>query len=74
MVNQILDTAYFQENKLKNRMRYELTSFVIMSERIELSSYQQSYMGRIDDIQTALKPFKKSEKKEINLYDHFRTN
>ena len=32
-------------------------------------------MGRLVDIQTALKPFKKkSEKIEIKFYDHFRTS
>ena len=30
-------------------------------------------MGRIDDIQTALKPLKKSEKIEIHFYDDFKT-
>ena len=31
-------------------------------------------MGRLDDILTALKPLKKSEKIEINFYDHFMTS
>ena len=31
-------------------------------------------MGRHDDIQTALKPLKKSEKIEINFHNHFRTS
>ena len=30
-------------------------------------------MGRLDDIQTALKPLKISEKIEIHFYDHFKT-
>ena len=29
------------------------------------------YIGHFDDIQTVLKPLKKSEKIEINLYGHF---
>ena len=28
-------------------------------------------MGRLDDIQTALKPLQKSEKVETHFYDHF---
>ena len=33
------------------------------------------YMGSRDDIQTVLKPFKKTWKNiEINFYDHFRTS
>ena len=40
------------------------------SERIERSSYLQSYMGHLDDSQTALKSFRKSEKIEIHFYDH----
>ena len=35
---------------------------MITSEGIEQSSYQQSYMDHLVDIQTALKPLKKSEK------------
>ena len=35
---------------------------IITSERRGRSSYQQLYMGRFVDIQTALKPLKKSEK------------
>ena len=35
---------------------------VITSERSERSSYEQSYMIRPVDIQSALKPLKKSEK------------
>ena len=42
-----------------------------MSEQIEQSSYQQSHMGRLIDIQTALKPFKKIE---LNFYDHFNSD
>ena len=38
-------------------------------ERSERSSYQQLYMDRLDDIQTAVK----SEKFKIHFYDHFRT-
>ena len=38
-----------------------------MSERSEQSSYQQSYMGRLDDIQTVLKPLRKSEKIEKKI-------
>ena len=45
---------------------------IITSERSGQSSYYQSYMGHLDDIQTALKPLKKSEKIEINLYDRLR--
>ena len=36
---------------------------MITSERSEWSSYYQSYIGRLDDIQTALKSFKKTLKK-----------
>ena len=32
---------------------------LITKERSERDSYYQSYMGRLDDIQTALKPLKK---------------
>ena len=42
----------------------------VTSERSERSSYLQSYMGRLDDIQTALKPLKKRKKMEINFNDH----
>ena len=45
-----------------------------MSERSERSSYWQSYIGRLDDIQTALKPLKKSEKIEINVQYDVRTS
>ena len=44
----------------------------ITSERSEQSSYKESYMGHPDDIQTALKPLKKLENIEINLYNHLR--
>ena len=36
---------------------------LITRERSKRSSYQQSYMGRLDDIQTALKPLKKKSEK-----------
>ena len=32
------------------------------------------YIGHLDDIQTALKHFKKSEKIELNVYDNFKTS
>ena len=32
-----------------------------------------SHISRLDDIQTALIPLKKSDKIEINFHDHFRT-
>ena len=41
----------------------------IRSEQTERSSYWQSYMGHLVDIQTALKPFKKIEKIEIKFYN-----
>ena len=48
---------------------------IITSERNERSHYYQSYMGRLVEIQTALKPLQKiSEKNEIHFYEHFRTN
>ena len=40
-----------------------------MSEQSERSSYQQSYTGRLVDIETAPKPVKKSKKIENKLYD-----
>ena len=46
----------------------------ITSERSEQSSYWQTYLGRFDDMQTALRPLKKSEKIEIHFYGHFRTS
>ena len=45
-----------------------------MSDRSERSSYLQSYMGRLDDIQTVLKHFKNFGKIEIDFQDHFRTS
>ena len=60
---------YNQVNKI-----YRITYYVIMSERSERSSYQQSYIGHLDDIQTALKPLQKSEKIETNFHGHFRTS
>ena len=45
----------------------------ITSERIERVSYYQPYVGRFDDIQTSLKPFKKMVKIYINLYAYFKT-
>ena len=33
-----------------------------------------SYIGSLDDIQTALKPLKKSEKSEIYFHGHFKTS
>ena len=47
---------------------------LITKERSERDSYYQSYMGRLDDIQTALKSLKKIGKIEINFYGHFRTS
>ena len=35
---------------------------MITSERSERSSYQQSHMGRFEDIQAAVKPLKKIRK------------
>ena len=52
----------------------------VTSERSERSSYLQSYMGRLDDIQTALKPLKKIEKIEkkfmtiLGLAESFKKN
>ena len=43
-----------------------------MNERSERISYLQSYIGRPNDIQTALKPLKKSEKIEIHFHGHVR--
>ena len=54
--------------------KVELGFPIITSEQSERSSYYQSYMGRLDDIQTALKPLKKWEKTEIPFYDPFRTS
>ena len=42
--------------------------FIITSERSKLSSYQQSYRDNFDDIQTALKPLRKIEKKNYNTF------
>ena len=42
---------------------------VITSEQSEWSFYQQSCMGNLDVIQTALKPLKRSEKIEIDFYE-----
>ena len=47
---------------------------IITSERSERSFYEQSYIGRLDDIQTALKRLKKLKKFEIHFYEHFRTS
>ena len=47
---------------------------MITSERSEKSFYKQSYVRRLNDIQTALKHFKKLEKIEIHFYDHFKTS
>ena len=52
-----------------------ISSYILVTnERSERCSYYQSYMGRLDDIQTALKPLKKSENIDINFYDHFGTS
>ena len=46
---------------------------IATSEQSKGSSYQQSYMGCLDDIQTVLKPLRKIGKKiEINVHGHFR--
>ena len=42
---------------------YIIFSVIFMSERSERSSYQQSYIGRPVDIQTAVEPLKKIAKK-----------
>ena len=34
----------------------------------------QTLPNSFDDIQTAPKPLQKSEKNEINFYNHFKTN
>ena len=47
----------------------QVLNYLIMCKRSE--SNQQSYMGHLDDIQTALKPLKKSEKIEIQSYEYF---
>ena len=50
---------------------------MITSERSERNTYYLSYMGRLDYIQTALKPFKKSRKTEIiylYLFQEHRNN
>ena len=47
---------------------------IITSERSGQSSYYQSYMGHLDDIQTALKPLKNRKILKQNFYDHFRTS
>ena len=44
---------------------------VIASGRSGRRFYQQSYIGRLDNIQAALKP-KKSEKIKIQIYEHFK--
>ena len=42
---------------------FSVVSFIVVtSERSDRSTYQQSYICHLDDIRTALKPLKKSEK------------
>ena len=36
-------------------------------------TFKQSYIGRLDDVQTDLKSLKRIGKIEIHFYDHFRT-
>ena len=47
---------------------------IITSEQSEWSSYYQSFIGRLDNIQTAIKPLQKSEKIIINFHENFRAN
>ena len=50
--------------------------FIIRSKRSKRSSYEQSYVGRLDDIQTALKSFKKLKENLmiiLELDESFRT-
>ena len=57
--------------RAKINLKFALLVNVITSERSEQSFYQESYMGRLDDIQTALKPFNKLGKNLnmlINIY------
>ena len=46
----------------------------ITNERSERSSYYQSYKGRLVDIHTALKRFKRIGKNWNRFYNHFRTS
>ena len=48
---------------------------LVASERNELSSYQQSCIGRLGDIQSVLKPLKKWKKNRLNFifHDYFGT-
>ena len=41
---------------------------IVTSERSERSSNYQSYIGRLDDLQTALKVFKKNHKKLKHIF------
>ena len=45
-----------------------------MSEANEIPISSHIYIGRLDDIQTAPKPFKKSDKIESNFYCRFGTS
>ena len=63
-------------NKSKVMMNiyvYIFIYLIIVNERSERTSYQPSYVGHLVDIQTALKPLKKSKKIVRKFYDHFRT-
>ena len=64
---------YFTYNFLKSKINLFSRNH-ISSERSERRSYYQSYMGHLEDIQTALKPLKKIGKIEIIFYDHSRTS
>ena len=53
----------------------ELINLLRVSETYEVPNGSHIWpMGRLDDIQTALKPLKNIEKIEINIHDHFRTS
>ena len=43
-----------------------------MSQATEVPISSHTYIGHLDDIQTALKPLQQSKKIKINFHDHFK--
>ena len=66
----IICTIYASKVNQDNKITISLTcAFLITNERNERSSYQQSYIGRLDENQTTLKPLKIPKKMPWSFYN-----
>ena len=75
--NIFIKWGYNNGKKMQNRyikFSNSINLLQITLFQLSLVTSEQSYMGQPVNIQSALKPLKKSEEIEIKFYDHFQTS